>query len=105
MEYLEADILSLLPVIEKVYRQTLTNYLEERYGAITGRVYSAIPLVGDQLSQLEQVFSKKFARQVKLESHIDTSLLGGYKVEINNQVFDDTVDMRMKQLKEKLYFS
>jgi len=91
-----------LAEVEKLYDQTVSQYLEEYANIVEGKVYSATPLLSLQLEQLEHLFTEKMGKQVKLTEVIDASLIGGYKVEIKSQMYDNTIGLQLQQLKESL---
>jgi F0F1-type ATP synthase, delta subunit (mitochondrial oligomycin sensitivity protein) len=69
---------------------------------ITGIVYSVYSLDEKLLQELEQVLSERFQTLVSLENKIDTSLIQGIKVEIDNFVIDDSIKVKLASLKEEL---
>lgn len=99
---LEEDGLELLSEIGKNYQNLVAKYLEDYFGILEGTVYSAVPLKESQLAQLIHIFSKKTGKKIRLNSEIDESLIGGYKVSVANMVYDSTLKLQLKQLKENL---
>jgi len=69
---------------------------------ITGIVYSVNLLEEKLLHELEQVLSERFQTAIILENKIDTSLIQGIKVEIDNFVIDDSIKIKLASLKEEL---
>ena len=78
---------------------TLVN---KHLGLIEGVVYSATALSDDKLETLSTLFSKKLGEKVMLTSVIDESLIGGYKVSVNNVVYDNSIKLQLKHLKDTL---
>lgn len=76
--------------------------VNEHFGIVEGTVYSAVPLSDAQLNQLTYVFTKKLNQKVKLNVVIDPSLLGGYKVNLGDVVYDNTIKLQLKNLKQNL---
>ena len=99
---IEDEVFDYLAEIEKFYDETVSQYLEEYFNIVEGKVYSAIPLADIQLEKLETLFTEKIGKQVRLRSIVDVSLMGGYKVEVKSYVYDDTVVLQLHQLKESL---
>jgi F-type H+-transporting ATPase subunit delta len=99
---LEEESFELLDEIGILYDQGVKQYLEDYLGIIEGEVYSAIPLTDDQLRQLILTFERKYQKEVRFISIIDTSLIGGYRVKIKSKVYDDTIKLQLNQLKESL---
>ena len=48
------------------------------------------------------VFTKKLNQKVKLNVVIDSSLLGGYKVNLADVVYDNSIKLQLKNLKQSL---
>ena len=69
---------------------------------ITGVVYSVYTIPMDLLHELEIVFSEKYGTEVKLENVLDSSLIEGIRVEIDNLVIDDSIKAKLFSLKEQL---
>ena len=55
-----------------------------------------------QLTELTYAFTKKLNQKVKLNVEIDPSLLGGYKVNLGNVVYDNSIKLQLKNLKNNL---
>ena len=102
MTLIEEEKFDDLEEIATIYDQLVSRYLEEQFNIVEGNVYSAIPLADDQVEKLEHVFTNKLQKQVKLGSIIDSSLIAGYRVELQGRVYDDTVGLQVQQLKESL---
>ena len=98
----EEDDMECLEEIEILYDQIVSQYLEEHFNILEGQVVSAIPLSDDQLKTLVGVFEKKTGKEVRFTAVVDESLIGGYQVKMRDQVYDDSVKLQLKQLKESL---
>lgn len=107
MEFLvflvDEEVFDRLDEIEAFYDETIRCCLEADFGLVEGTVYSAISLENVQLEQLEAVFSKKLNKQVTFVSVVNPSLIGGYRVEVSGHVYDDTVGVKLQQLKASLH--
>jgi len=91
-----------LKEIETLFHDLVSQHLADYFGIVEGTVYSAVPLSESQLLQLTYVFTKKIGKKVKLQLEIDESLIGGYKVNIANIVYDSTIKLQLKQLRASL---
>lgn len=98
----EEDAMDQLEAIAKHYDATLHQHMKEQLDVVEGKVYSATGLTVIQLEKLEQLFTEKTNMQVRLTPIVDVSLIGGYKVEVNGHVYDDTVGLQLKQLRASL---
>ena len=67
-----------------------------------GIVYSVYVLEEALLTELEQALSEKYSYKITLENKIDSSLIQGIKVEIDNFVIDGSIKAKLASLKEQL---
>ena len=71
-------------------------------GQVVGVVYTAHELTDEQLQVLTETFAKKLGKEVKLDVVLDASLIGGYKINVDNVVYDNSVKLQLKHLKDTL---
>lgn len=98
MVLIDKDRIDLLNEIVVAFNQMVN----EHFGIVEGTVYSAVPLNDAQLTQLTYVFTKKLNQKVKLNVVVDPSLLGGYKVNLADVVYDNSIKLQLKNLKQNL---
>ena len=67
-----------------------------------GIVYSTIKLTKKQLSGFEEKISKMLSCNVMLVNQIDPSLVGGFKVQVEDYILDDSMKHRLEKLKENI---
>jgi len=63
-----------------------------------GIIYSAVPLTDAQLATLKQVLVTKFGGDVELTIKIDETIIGGYKLLINDTLYDFTISSNLQQI-------
>jgi F-type H+-transporting ATPase subunit alpha len=80
-------------------------YYYQLQGKHHGIVYSARKLTEKQIGEVEAAVSQRMDQQVKLENHLDESLLGGIKVVVGSNVWDNSYLSRLKGLKDELLYS
>jgi len=56
-----------------------------------GVLYSAVPLKDEQVAKLTDVFSKKIGTEVEITSQVDASIIGGYKLVVDDVLYDFTI--------------
>lgn len=80
------------------------NHLYDlKQGFIKGNVISAVPLKKEQLEKLENEVARLLGyKQVKLNNSCDASIIGGFIVNVNNQVIDRSLKQRLKKLEQSL---
>jgi ATP synthase F1 delta subunit len=71
-------------------------YKAEGYGE--GKIFSVVPIVGEQLSRFEEETSRLLRQKVKLENVIDPSLVGGMKILIQGKIIDASLRKRLEDL-------
>lgn len=90
--------LPLLPEISELFEQLKAE--QERSVDVT--VVSAYSLEGAAEQTLAQVLSKKLEREVKVETQVDESLLGGVVIRAGDLVIDGSVRGRLNKLSEAM---
>ncbi|MGL4336394.1 MAG: ATP synthase F1 subunit delta, partial [Turicibacter sp.] len=98
MILIDKDRIDLINEILVAFNELVNKHL----GIVEGTVYSAVELTGSQLTELKYLFTKKLNQEVKFNVVVDPSLLGGYKVSLNNMVYDNSIKLQLKQLKQNL---
>ncbi len=74
----------------------------KKRGVLEGTIYSIEPLNEDKIKQIENSVASKLQNKVELNNKLDSSLLGGIKVVINDTVFDNSIANRILALKQEL---
>lgn len=82
--------------------QWFLNRYNEAFGIVGARVVSAQTLSGDQQSALKEKLMAMSGKQVEVTWEVDASLLGGLRVEMNGQRYDNTIQNRLERLKDSL---
>ena len=85
----------------ELIREFIKYYYQSR-GVIMGTVYSAKELEFEDLNKLEVAFSHKLGRKIRLENKVDSKLIGGVKVIIDDTVWDGSYKARIDDLKNSL---
>jgi len=76
--------------------------IDEHNGVLRGTVSSVVPLSGKQLDALKKKLDTMTSKDVQLQQQIDDSLLGGFVVQINDMVYDNSLKHQLGKLKESL---
>lgn len=87
--------LSVLPEIAAQFR-TLVN---DRGGVADAHIVSAFPLDAQQQADLAKVLEKRFGRQLKTTVTVDSSLIGGVRVTVGDEVLDTSIVARLEQMR------
>ncbi len=70
----------------------------ERLKRVPVLVWSAVPLTDAEKDRLIDGVRRRFQLEPVLKTHVDPGLLGGLKVRIRDQQFDDTVRTRLDNI-------
>lgn len=81
----------------------LSKIINEEENRVVAKVLSRDNLSEKTKHELKNVLTKKYmAKEVDLILNTDKKLLGGFKIEVNDEVTDLTLKNRIKKLKEHL---
>ncbi|HUX01185.1 MAG: ATP synthase F1 subunit delta [Phycisphaerae bacterium] len=78
--------------------EALGRVAEERLGLATARVTSASPLSDEQQEAIRRRLAHLSGKRVRLETEVDSGLIGGVRVRLDNQVIDGSVRGRLDAL-------
>ena len=84
--------------------KTFEHLYDQKCGIVRGKVFSPFPIETETLIKLEKVFSKKYGKNVVLEYVQDKRVIGGMKVQIEDHLFDYSLDTKIETIKEKLLY-
>lgn len=87
--------LSAAEDIIKNFRQQLALHR----GEMTAEVQSAVQLSDEQLAALKDTLKASYGKDVRLETKIDPSLLGGLVVKVGSRMFDSSLRTKLSNLK------
>ena len=90
--------LAALPEIAAQFR-ALKN---AQSGSSDAVVYSAFPIAASSLGDVAAVLEKRFGRKLNLTVQEDSSLIGGIRVVVGDEVLDTSVKARLEQMKVAL---
>lgn len=83
-----------------IFNSFVELYFNEK-GIVKGLVYG-LEIDNDKIKKLEEIFSDKLDKKVILEFKQDISLLGGYKVLVDNKLYDNSYKNKLNKLRDKL---
>ncbi len=89
---------SLLPGIVAYYGE----FLDEYRGIVRGTVYTVVEMTSEQLKALNEKLNNMTGKTVVLTQKVDTSLVGGFIVQIKDTVIDNSLRHQLEKLKERL---
>lgn len=94
----EYDRITLLPEIATQF-QALKN---AEAGAADAEIVSAFDMTAAQISDLSITLEKKFGRKLNPTVTVDSSLIGGVRIVVGDQVLDMSVRAKLQQMQVAL---
>lgn len=86
--------------LAEIFEEFIELYYKEK--KITkGKVYG-VSLEENKLKELEKVLSEKLSKTVILDFIKDESLIGGYKIIVDNKLYDNSYKRKLENLKNNL---
>lgn len=82
--------------------QWLINKFSRHMGESMVTVTTATPLKKEQIKRLVEVYSAKAGRQVHINSVVDPTVLGGMRIQVGDEVTDNTVVAQLQNLHRKV---
>ena len=82
--------------------QWLINKFSRHMGESMVTVTTATPLKKEQIKRLVEVYSAKVGRQVHINSVVDPTVLGGMRIQVGDEVTDNTVVAQLQNLHRKM---
>jgi F-type H+-transporting ATPase subunit delta len=67
-------------------------------GAADAEIYSAFELTAAQVNDLALALEKKFGRKLQATVKLDSSLIGGVRIVVGDQVLDTSVRAKLQQM-------
>jgi len=78
------------------------SYLDEMLGRAEVEVVSARPLSKEEISQVEQLLTKRTGLVVKLKTVTNSALIGGIVIRVGDELIDASVATRLERLRQGL---
>ena len=82
--------------------QWLINKFSRHMGESMVTVTTATPLTDEQIDKLIAIYSKKVGRGVHINSVVDPTVLGGMRVQVGDEVTDNTVIAQLDHLQRTI---
>ena len=82
--------------------QWLIDKFSRHMGESMVTVTTATPLKKEQIKRLVEVYSAKVGRQVHINSVVDPTVLGGMRIQVGDEVTDNTVVAQLQNLHRKV---
>ena len=93
--------LNALPAMLKAFQDELAA----RRGEVTAVVTSAQALTGAQEQKIADTLATKYGAKIRMETHVDESLLGGMTVRVGSTMVDSSLANKLARMKASLMAS
>ncbi len=91
-----------IDLLPGIFRQ-FVELRDEREGVLRMQIFSCVPLEEDKVSAISDKFSKQLGvSEFRIQTKIDTSLIGGVKVIVGDKIFDGSISSRLGLLKNAI---
>ncbi|MFL6689903.1 MAG: F0F1 ATP synthase subunit delta [Alphaproteobacteria bacterium] len=76
-----------------------SSLVAKQKGEMSAQVTSARPLSDDERAELKSILRSKLSKDVKLETRVDPSLLGGLIVKVGSRMIDSSLRTKLNGLR------
>ena len=82
--------------------EAYTRHYNEDHNILSVRAVTAVPLTDRQAQALTQKLTRMTGKTILLDNRVDTTCLGGVRLDYDGQRLDDTICHRMESIRELL---
>lgn len=90
--------LSKLSEIIEYFKRFVLVYRNQ----VEGELLSAVSLSGEQISQIRKIIENMTGKIVLLKEKIDTDIIGGFVVRVEDKLIDMSIRNNLEEMKKKL---
>ncbi len=87
----------LIPIVSAFDR-----IVQERFGRVEVDVYTPGPVGADELRRLKERLGATLGKEVIVHPYTDTSMIGGIRLRIGDQLVDASVSTRLRKMRDQL---
>lgn len=91
----EKKRLALLPGLTRAYQDL---YLEAR-NQVPAEIESKVALTKAQVTRITERIQTLIKKEILPELRVDAAMLGGFRIRIRNQIFDHTIESKLRKFK------
>ena len=81
------------------------SYFQEEKNLKTAKIDTAFELSNEQLDSIKVVLEKRFNKKIEIEQNLDSSLLAGAVVRIDDLVIDGSLREQLRKLESQLIWN
>jgi F-type H+-transporting ATPase subunit delta len=90
--------LALLPELAADYRERLMDHRQITRADVT----TALPLLPEEVTQLNDRLTAATGRRVTMTTHVDPALIGGVVARVGSTVYDGSIATQLENMRERL---
>ena len=94
----ESDRLTLLPDLTETFEKRLMDHRR----VVRAELSTAVEVPADRVAELREGLARATGREVRIETRVDPSLIGGAVARIGSTVYDGSVTTQLLKLKQAL---
>lgn len=94
----DKDRLAHLAAIAAAYDEQV----QEQFGLVEVDVYTASPIDQEMKDRIGAALRKAIGKEPVLHSYTDSSMLGGMKLQVGDQLIDASIATRLRRMRERL---
>ncbi len=79
-----------------------SQILDGRTGRVQATVTTAAPMTDAARARVHAMLTKSYAKEVLLETAVDSELIGGLVIQVGNTVWDGSVRNHLERLRERM---
>lgn len=84
-----------------IFKESLKQF--DAYLSIEkGIIYSSKKLSDENINKIKKALENKINKKIELINEVDESIIGGFKITLDNSIYDTTVNTRLEKMKETL---
>ena len=108
--HIEPELLNFLCILIDKHRNGVWEGIGRQYeklaweseGRTKGVLYTVVPVEGSRLSALEEKVGAALGKKVKLNNHIDKTIIGGTKIYIDGKLIDASLKTQLDNMKQRI---
>jgi len=86
-----------------LFLRYINDWWNKDNSAIDAKVISRNPLESEQAEQIKAVLKSRYGvDNVNLENKVDDTIIGGLKIEVGDEVIDDTLKTKLNHLAKQI---
>ncbi len=92
------DRFSLVEAVVMAYQDILDNL----HKVMKVTIFSDKPLTDTNIEKIKNKLSKTYNRTIEAETKIDKSIIGGFRIEFEGNVIDETINRHLENIRSSL---